>query len=143
VGVTYSGSTAKQAEHGGFSHDDTNVMILVSNPKITAKTLTTPVQTAQIAPTILSVLGLNPRSLQAVQIQGTEGLPGVSLGNNLQHDGLNFEWASLKMPVFLCPAPDEYAVRFFRSGGREARTQKARVTDFIIPSSYRSGHSGL
>ena len=34
VGVTYSGSTAKQAEHGGFSHDDTNVMILVSNPNI-------------------------------------------------------------------------------------------------------------
>jgi len=80
VGVTYSGSTAKQTEHGGFSHDDTNVMILVLNPKITAKTLTTPVQTAQIAPTILSVLGLNPHSLQAVQIQGTEGLPGVSLG---------------------------------------------------------------
>ena len=78
--MTYSGSTAKQAEHGGFSHDDTNVMILVSNPKIAAKTLTTPVQTAQVAPTILQVLGLNPHTLQAVQIQGTEVLPGVSLG---------------------------------------------------------------
>src|SRR5215472_10340603 len=30
-GVTYSGSSKKLAEHGGFSHDDTNVMILVSN----------------------------------------------------------------------------------------------------------------
>ena len=57
VGVTYSGSTAKQAEHGGFSHDDTNVMILVSNPSFRAKTLTTPVQTAQVAPTILKALG--------------------------------------------------------------------------------------
>jgi hypothetical protein len=44
IGVTYSGSTAKQAEHGGFSHDDTNVMILVSNPMLTHKTITTPVQ---------------------------------------------------------------------------------------------------
>jgi Type I phosphodiesterase / nucleotide pyrophosphatase len=77
VGVTYSGSTAKQAEHGGFSHDDTNVMILVSNPSFAAKTLTTPVTTSQVAPTILKALGLNPGSLQAVQIQGTEVLPGI------------------------------------------------------------------
>ena len=77
MGVTYSGSTAKQAEHGGFSHDDTNVMILVSNPSFRAKTLTTPVQTAQVAPTILKALGLKPESLQAVQIQGTEVLPGI------------------------------------------------------------------
>jgi hypothetical protein len=80
VGVTYSGSTAKQAEHGGFSHDDTNVMILVSNPGIAAKTLTTPVQTAQVAPTILKALGLNPGALQAVQVQGTEVLPGIFSG---------------------------------------------------------------
>ena len=80
VGVTYSGSTAKQAEHGGFAHDDTNVMILVSNPKIRHKTLTTPVQTAQVAPTILKALGLNPASLQAVQLQGTEVLPGIFAG---------------------------------------------------------------
>jgi hypothetical protein len=32
VGVTYSGSTAKLAEHGGFAHDDTNVVLLLSNP---------------------------------------------------------------------------------------------------------------
>ena len=32
VGVVYTGSTKKQAEHGGFAHDDTNVMLLVSNP---------------------------------------------------------------------------------------------------------------
>ncbi len=80
VGVTYSGSTAKQAEHGGFSHDDTNVMILVSHPSFAPKTLTTPVQTAQVAPTILKALGLNPGSLQAVQIQGTEVLPEVFSG---------------------------------------------------------------
>jgi hypothetical protein len=81
VGVTYSGSTAKQAEHGGFSHDDTNVIILVSNTNFTPKTLTTPVQTAQIAPTILKALGLKPKALQAVQTQGTEVLPGIFGGN--------------------------------------------------------------
>ena len=32
VGVVYTGSLKKQAEHGGFAHDDTNVMLLVSNP---------------------------------------------------------------------------------------------------------------
>jgi hypothetical protein len=77
VGVTYSGSTKKQAEHGGFSHDDTNAMILVSNPRIAPFTITTPVQTAQIAPTILEALGLDPGSLQAVQQQGTQVLPGI------------------------------------------------------------------
>src|SRR5215467_11371873 len=77
VGVTYSGSTKKQAEHGGFAHDDTNVMILVSNPSIPSNTLTIPVLTAQIAPTILEALGLNPSTLQAVQQQGTQVLPGI------------------------------------------------------------------
>jgi hypothetical protein len=32
IGVTYSGSGKKLAEHGGFSHDDTNVIMLLSNP---------------------------------------------------------------------------------------------------------------
>lgn len=77
VGVTYSASTKKLAEHGGFSHDDTNVIILVSNPNFAPKTLTTPVQTAQVAPTILKALGLDPESLQAVRLQGTPVLPGV------------------------------------------------------------------
>ena len=77
IGVTYSGSTAKLAEHGGFSHDDTNVIVLVSHPSFTAKTLTTPVQTDQVAPTILKALGLDPNNLQAVQLQGTPVLPGV------------------------------------------------------------------
>jgi hypothetical protein len=77
VGVTYSGSHKKLAEHGGFSHDDTNVMILVSNPSVIPTTITTPVQTAQVAPTILQLLGLNASSLQGVQQQGTQVLPGI------------------------------------------------------------------
>jgi hypothetical protein len=78
VGVIYSTSAAKQAEHGGFAHDDTNVMMLVSSPSLHAQTVTSAVETTQVAPTILWALGLDPNSLQAVQIEGTPVLPGLS-----------------------------------------------------------------
>ncbi len=77
VGTTYSGSTKKLAEHGGFAHDDVNVMLLLSNPSFEPKTVTTPVQTLQIAPTILKALGLDPNQLQAVQKEHTPVLPSV------------------------------------------------------------------
>ena len=78
IGVTYSKSTAKQAEHGGFAHDDISVMLLLSNPSFSSKTFTSPVQTAQVAPTLLKALGLNPDGLQAVHIEGTQVLPGFA-----------------------------------------------------------------
>ncbi len=77
IGVTYSGSTKKLAEHGGFAHDDVNVLMLLSNPSFGAKTVTTPVETAQIAPTILQALGLDPSRLQSVQWEGTPVLPSL------------------------------------------------------------------
>jgi len=86
IGVTYSGSTKKLAEHGGFSHDDTNVIMLVSNPSMSSSTVTSPVETAQIAPTILAVLGLDPNKLTAVQEQGTQVLPGLDLDTGKSHD---------------------------------------------------------
>jgi hypothetical protein len=79
IGVTYSGSGKKLAEHGGFSHDDTNVMMLLSNPSFSPKTVTSPVETTQIAPTILAALGLDPDKLIAVQVEGTQVLPGLDL----------------------------------------------------------------
>src|SRR5580698_2184002 len=75
VGVTYSGSTAKLAEHGGFAHDDTNVILLLSNPSYRAKTIREGVGTVQVAPTILQSLGLSPSSLSAVVSEGTTVLP--------------------------------------------------------------------
>ncbi len=78
VGVVYTGSTKKQAEHGGFAHDDTNVILLVSNPNLQPATVTSFVETTQVAPTILQVLGLSPASLQAVQAEGTPVLPGLN-----------------------------------------------------------------
>jgi hypothetical protein len=77
VGVTYSGSHAKQAEHGGFAHDDTNVVLLLSNPSFQPRTVNSVVGTAQVAPTILDALGINPNALDAVRAEGTPVLPAV------------------------------------------------------------------
>jgi len=77
VGTVYTGSLKKQAEHGGFAPNDVQVMVLVSNPNIKAKTLGSPVETRQVAPTILSLLGLDPNSLDAVRLEGTKELPGI------------------------------------------------------------------
>jgi len=79
VGVTYSGSHAKQAEHGGFAHDDTNVVLLLSNPDFDSKTVKAEVGTAQVAPTILKALGIDPRALDAVRAEGTGVLPALDL----------------------------------------------------------------
>jgi hypothetical protein len=88
-GVVYTGSLKKQSEHGGFAHDDTNVMLLVSNPSIKARTDTSFVETDQVAPTILQLLGLNPAALDAVRIEGTPVLPGLGSNDNNDHNGNN------------------------------------------------------
>jgi arylsulfatase A-like enzyme len=79
VGVPYSGSTAKLAEHGGFSHDDTNVILLLSHSSFEPQTVRAEVGTAQVAPTILQALGLDPSALSAVRAEGTSVLPAVQL----------------------------------------------------------------
>jgi len=79
VGVTYSGSKKKLAEHGGFDHDSTNVMLLLSNPSFLPHTVRAGVGTAQVAPTILKALDINPRQLDAVRAEGTAVLPDVNL----------------------------------------------------------------
>jgi len=76
-GVTYSGSTTMIGDHGGFAHDDTNVMLLVSHPGFKAQTVSVTTRTAQVAPTILKALRLNPMALDAVRIEGTPVLPEV------------------------------------------------------------------
>ncbi len=77
-GVTYTGSNTKQMEHGGFAHDDTNVMLLLSNPAFKARTVYSEVGTLQVAPTIMNALGLDPRTLDGVRLEGTTALPDVS-----------------------------------------------------------------
>ena len=77
-GVVCTGGTAKIAEHGGDDIQDRNVPILISLPGLhDGQQIGAPVETTEIAPTILKLLGLNPWALQAVQIEHTPVLPGV------------------------------------------------------------------
>jgi len=74
-GVVYTGHKAKIAEHGGDHLEDRNVPILLVYPGAAGGTaVTAPVETTQIAPTILELLGLDPDELKAVQIEGTQSL---------------------------------------------------------------------
>ncbi len=84
--MIYAGATAtKIAEHGGFNEDDTHMMLPVANPRWWPTVVKTPVQTMQIAPTILRLLGLNPEWLQAVRLEKTRILPGLpGFGQNEQ-----------------------------------------------------------
>jgi hypothetical protein len=65
-------SGTKLAEHGGFSHDDRNVLLLLSAPKLLPTTVDGRVYTTQIAPTILLALGLDPFQLDGVLKEGTD-----------------------------------------------------------------------
>ena len=76
-GTTYTTSTAKNSEHGGFSYGDTNVGLIVSNPAFQSTVLKTPVATSQVAPSILHALGVSPNALKSVQVEKTEVLPAL------------------------------------------------------------------
>jgi hypothetical protein len=76
-GVVYTGGQGKIAEHGGANPQDRDVPIVVSGFPIgrAGSQNGSSVETTQIAPTILQLLGLDPNSLQAVQIEHTQPLP--------------------------------------------------------------------
>jgi predicted AlkP superfamily pyrophosphatase or phosphodiesterase len=75
----YTGGHGKVAEHGGDAPADRDVPILVSGAGVAHdRTVGTPVLTTQIAPTILAVLGLNPRELEAVRTEHTAVLPEIN-----------------------------------------------------------------
>ena len=80
-GTIYSKSGAKVAEHGGFAEDDTHVAMLVVRGadlvagSSSAASVSEPVRTYQVAPTILSLLGLNPNKLDSVRAEHVQVLP--------------------------------------------------------------------
>jgi hypothetical protein len=76
-GTVYTGSTAKNAEHGGMSIGDTNVGLIVSNPRLAGVVLKTPVVTSQMAPTLLQALEIDPDALNSVRVEHTPVLPGL------------------------------------------------------------------
>ena len=75
-GVVYTGKKGKIAEHGGANPQDRDVPLVVSGAGVGVHSVDSQtVETTQIAPTILSLLGLDPGALEAVEIEGTETLP--------------------------------------------------------------------
>jgi hypothetical protein len=78
-GVVYTGGKGKIAEHGGANQQDRNVPIVVSGASTDdgGQIVNRPVETTQIAPTILRLLDLNPGALQAVRIEHTAVLPSL------------------------------------------------------------------
>jgi len=77
VGVVYT-TGSKIAEHGGDNPADRDVPIVLYAPgAVTAAQINDPVETTQVAPTILQMLGLKPGALAAVKIEGTKVLPTI------------------------------------------------------------------
>ena len=64
--------------HNSFtSFGDTNVGLIVSSPNLPAQTIRTLVLSSQVAPTILQSLGIDPKELKSVRVEGTRVLPGL------------------------------------------------------------------
>ena len=77
VGTIYT-TGSKIAEHGGDNPGDRDVPLVVYAPgTVHPAPVDQRVETTQVAPTILKLLGLSPDSLQAVQQEGTRVLPGL------------------------------------------------------------------
>jgi hypothetical protein len=77
VGVVYTGGS-KIAEHGGDNPADRDVPLVVYAPgNVPPANVHASVETTQVAPSILRLLGLDPSALQAVQIEGTKVLPAI------------------------------------------------------------------
>ena len=81
VGTIYTGGS-KIAEHGGANPGDRDVPLVVYAPgTVDPGQSSNGVETTQVAPTILKLLGLSPSALQAVQQEGTQVLPGLGKGH--------------------------------------------------------------
>ena len=77
VGTVYTGGS-KIAEHGGDNPGDRDVPLVVYAPGAVPHSRPHAwVETTQVAPTVLDLLGLDPNALKAVQEEGTKVLPGI------------------------------------------------------------------
>ena len=75
-GIVYAKPT-KLAEHGGMNPADRHVLMVVSGAGIRHQVESSSVETTQVAPTVLALLGLDPHQLTAVRQEGTQVLPGL------------------------------------------------------------------
>ena len=76
LGVIYTTSTKKIAEHGGISDDDRKVACFASAKGLEKRVIDDRTSTRQNGPTVLKVLGLDPKKLQGASAEGTRTLKG-------------------------------------------------------------------
>jgi hypothetical protein len=77
---------AVQAEHGGLNENETHVPLIIvggttAGVPINAGIIRAPVNIAQIAPTILELLNLDPTALMSVRLENTGVLAGLKSDN--------------------------------------------------------------
>jgi hypothetical protein len=94
-GTVYTTSATKIADHGGFGDEDVHVALLVSQTSLPNKTIGDPVETRQIACTILKALALTCDGLASQQVEPSRFLPHANhksdsgpVGGALQHPAL-------------------------------------------------------
>ena len=75
LATVYAGTAASDLV--GDAPADRDVPILVAAPGLSGRTVGAPVETTQVAPTILTLLGLDPGDLAAVRAEHTRTLPGL------------------------------------------------------------------
>lgn len=76
LGTIYTTSKTKLAEHGGLSDDDRNVACFVSSPGLKKAKVPGHITTRRVGPTILSALGISPRTLQGAVVEKVALLQG-------------------------------------------------------------------
>ncbi|HEY6927734.1 MAG TPA: alkaline phosphatase family protein [Steroidobacteraceae bacterium] len=65
----------KLSEHGGLNEDDVHTALLVSLPEADAASVSTATTNQQVAASVLDLLGIDPRELQAVRKEQIHPLP--------------------------------------------------------------------
>jgi arylsulfatase A-like enzyme len=89
-GTTYEPAVQVLAEHGGFNENDVHVpLLIVHGPTVTPGQVRALVTTTQIAPTIVSMLGIDTYQLDAVRLEGVKVLPSVAVRNDDNGDSGN------------------------------------------------------
>ncbi len=117
-GVVYTGGEAKIAEHGGDDPQDRNVPILVVSPTLPhGATIGAPVETTQIAPTILTLLGLSP---EIVTMAKATRLPVIHITKTAR------EHSCLPVVFNVCPGYSEYIQESFYTHGSLTNGNKQR-----------------
>jgi hypothetical protein len=74
-GTVYTTSASKIADHGGANEDDVHVALLVRGPSTQSKRIDDPVETRQIACTILKALDMDCNGLTSELIEPSKFLP--------------------------------------------------------------------